>query len=68
MSNGKLPQTGWFLEEEWAEALGEEPRAFREKLKRHRVPRKRWGNRVLVSAEALYSHMPSEDDDAEKKG
>lgn len=60
MSNPKLPQGGWWTEEEWAESLGEEVRTFRKKCRQHGVPRKRWGNRLIVNADDLYRHLPSE--------
>lgn len=60
MSNPKLPQAGWYTEDEWAESFQEEVRSFREKCKKYGVPRKKWGKRLVVSAEDLYRHMPSE--------
>ena len=69
MSNPKLPQTGRWMVDEFAEALGEESRTFQRKLKKHGIPHKIWGKKAFVLAEDFYRHAPTEGaEDAEEEG
>lgn len=63
----RLPQSGWWTDEEWADALGEDIRTFRRKCAQSGVPRKKWGHLVMVRAEDFFLHAPG-DDNAEETG
>ena len=57
---GELPQTGWHTDIVWAAAFDEEVSTFRKKCQEHKIPRRRWGNVIVVRAEDLFSHMATE--------
>ena len=54
-----LPQTGWHKLEEWAAAIGEEPRTLRRKLDAASIPRAAWGNQCFVHADRISDFLHS---------
>ena len=61
----QLPQTGWLLDTEWAEKLNIEVRQFRRNCRRFNIPRRVFGNTMIVRAEDLFMHSPSDDDSSD---
>lgn len=56
----KLPQTGYFLDEEWADAMNVDPKTFRQHVRSKGVPHIQLGARMIVSAEDFYSHLKAQ--------
>lgn len=50
-----LPQTGWYTDEVWCAAFGESVTAFRDKIRKHKIPYIPWGNSIAVNAEDLFA-------------
>ncbi|MBR9802807.1 hypothetical protein GYB59_14460 [bacterium] len=53
-----LPQSGWYLDTDWAAALNIEVRQFRRNLREHQIPHGKFGNAVIVKAEDFYASLP----------
>ena len=53
-ANFVLPQTGWFADWQWAQALGQTRERFRELVRANGVPHRVWGYLVMVRAEDFY--------------
>lgn len=59
----RLPQTGYFLDEEWADAMNVDPKTFRQHVRSKGVPHIQLGAKMIVSAEDFYSHLKSQQSD-----
>jgi hypothetical protein len=55
---GYIPDDGEFNQRVWAGLLGISPETFRDWLDRFRIPHRKPGNDVFVSATDLRSHLP----------
>ncbi|AMV16617.1 hypothetical protein [Planctomyces sp. SH-PL14] len=49
------PQSGWFLDWQWAEVLGQEVERFRETVRARGIHHIPWGYAMLVRAEDFYA-------------
>ena len=54
-----LPQTGWHLDTEWADALQIEVKTFRENCRKAGVAYGMFGNTMIVEAESFYAYLKS---------
>ncbi len=52
-----LPQSGWFTDCEWAEAMQVEVKTFRENCRKEGVPFSMFGNLMIVQAEEFYQQI-----------
>jgi len=61
-----LPQSGWHLDTEWANALQIEVKTFRDNIRKSGIPYGMFGNTMIVEAESFYSHLKSVTHNAEE--
>lgn len=58
---GELPQSGWFADQHWAKQLDEDVERFRQKVREHNIPHRKWGTTLLILAEDFYRWAPGSD-------
>lgn len=63
----RLPQSGWYTAEEWAEAFDKKPTTIRDWLKKHKIPHIHIESAIALRAEDFYRHAPKEFFDGEEE-
>lgn len=62
----RLPQSGWVLSTELAEAVGISDETVKDWLRDFRIPHKKLGTRTFVSMDEFFLNLPDGCEDAEK--
>ena len=52
-----LPQSGWHLDTEWADALQIEVKTFRDNCRKNGVDYGMFGNTMIVEAESFFAYL-----------
>lgn len=60
----RLPQSGWVLSMELAEAVGISDETIKDWLRDYQIPHKKLGTRTFIDMESFFENLPNGNDDA----